>query len=89
MVSKLAQINAALKKLGHPGIHLKLIDDDVVEQHNVGRQLYSLSDIGKNKAIVCIERINRFFGTIWEALPIRVDYPDYLKTNIIITKRTV
>ncbi len=39
-----------------------LIDGDVVEQKNVGRQLFALGDIGKPKAQVIGERLNAAFG---------------------------
>lgn len=36
---------------------------------NIGRQLFSESDIGLNKANVLITRTNRFFGIDWECVP--------------------
>jgi len=85
MISKLAQINSALKMLSHPGLFVTLIDNDIVEKHNVGRQLFSNADIGKPKAIICIERINRFFGTNWNALTKKVINGETIESNIIIT----
>lgn len=87
MISKLGQINAALKMLDHPGLFVKLFDDDKVERHNIGRQMFSESDIGKYKSIVCIERINRFYGTPWVAITEKINETSetHLRTNLIIT----
>lgn len=63
----LARINYALRKLNHPGLHVTAIDADVVDEFNVGRQLFSQSEIGINKAVCAVTKINRFFGFSWEA----------------------
>jgi PRTRC genetic system ThiF family protein len=63
----LARISYALKKLGHPGFHVIAMDGDVVEEFNVGRQLFSQSEIGLNKSVCAVSKINRFFGFSWEA----------------------
>ncbi len=67
IVSGLARMNQALKALGSSGLHVRVFDGDSVNQSNVGRQLFSPSDIGKNKAVVLLTRLNMFFGTSWEA----------------------
>lgn len=67
VVTSLARINCALMQLGHPGIHVTVIDGDIVTKANLGRQLFSSSEIGINKAIVLATRINRFFGFDWDA----------------------
>lgn len=69
VLSALARIDCALQSLGHPGLHVTAYDPDIVTEANVGRQLFSPSDIGLNKANVLITRINRFFGNDWEAVP--------------------
>lgn len=40
-----------------------LVDPDVVEPKNVGRQLFGLADVGCPKAMVIAERLNAAFGT--------------------------
>ena len=67
LVSGLARMNQALKALGSPGLHLRVFDGDSVSPSNVGRQLFSPADMGKNKAVVLVTRLNMFFGTNWEA----------------------
>ena len=64
----LSRINAALTGLGHPGLHVTVYDPDIVTPANIGRQLFSENDMGLNKATCLITRINRFFGTGWDAV---------------------
>lgn len=65
VITCLARINATLLGLSHPGLHVEVYDNDTVSQANMGRQLFSPSDLGRSKADVHIERINRFFGLNW------------------------
>lgn len=81
----LARINHSLMALGHPGIRVHAYDHDEVTSANIGRQLFSQSDIGLNKANILITRINRFFGTDWSAIPYRYGGRDYSTANICIT----
>lgn len=71
VLSALCRIHSGLQALGHTGIHVRLFDDDIITDANIGRQLYSPADIGINKAISSISRINRYFGFEWEAMPKR------------------
>lgn len=67
-LTALARMNYALNELGHCGISVRLFDDDVVEQSNLGRQLFNEHELGMNKAVALIGRVNRFFGTNWKAI---------------------
>jgi len=62
----LARINHCLLELDHMGIRVCLWDNDIVSPSNLGRQAYSSADIGKHKAMIQINRINRFYGFDWE-----------------------
>ena len=79
----LARLNEALIGIGHPGLHVTVYDGDIVDETNVGRQLYSPADIGHNKALISVSRINRYFGYNWTAIPEAITKG--LKGNIIIT----
>ncbi|MBO8471748.1 MAG: ThiF family adenylyltransferase, partial [Bacteroidetes bacterium] len=46
----LARFDTALRGLGHPGLFVTVYDPDTVTEANIGRQLFSPSDIGLNKA---------------------------------------
>lgn len=69
MITGLARMDAALKALWHPGINLNVADGDTISAANVGRQLYSKADIGRNKAECLVSRVNIFFGLTWQAHP--------------------
>lgn len=69
VLGALARINHALIALGHSGLHVTAYDPDEVSLANIGRQQFSMVDRGLNKATVLVTRINRFFGSDWEAVP--------------------
>ncbi|MFC6100829.1 PRTRC system ThiF family protein [Olivibacter domesticus] len=71
MISALARLNYTLVALDHPGLHLRLWDDDVVTPANIGRQLFAPCEVGLQKSVALINRVNRFFGTDWSAIPER------------------
>lgn len=69
VLEALARMDSALIRLGHPGLYVTAFDGDEVSDSNIGRQLFSPADIGLNKAICLVTRINQFFGLDWEAVP--------------------
>jgi PRTRC genetic system ThiF family protein len=69
VVMALAKMNHALIALGHTGLQVTLYDDDRVTEANKGRQLFADSEVGLFKAVALINRVNRFFGTNWKAVP--------------------
>ena len=85
LLSGLARMNQALKALGSPGLDVRVFDGDSVSAANVGRQLFSPSDIGKNKAIVLVTRLNLFFGTDWQAYPYHVAKDMALSDRIVLS----
>ncbi len=70
VLNSLARMHSALVALGHTGLYVRAIDPDKVTSANMGRQLFSPSDVGAPKATVLMGRINRFFGTDWESIPV-------------------
>ena len=79
VLSALARINHSLIALNHAGIFVRVFDNDIVTNANLGRQLFAASELGLNKAAVLINRINRFFGTDWKA--VTSTYPDNTETK--------
>lgn len=69
MLTGLARLNHAIRALGHPGLDVTAYDPDTVSEANIGRQLFSPAEVGLNKAIVCTQRVNHFFGLDWLAKP--------------------
>lgn len=83
VLTGLGRMHQALLQLGHPGLFITAWDTDIVTEANMGRQLFSPADVGMNKAIVLIQRLNRFFGTDWQAQPVK--YTGSVTSNILIT----
>ncbi|TSJ40914.1 PRTRC system ThiF family protein [Mucilaginibacter corticis] len=67
MLTALARINYALLHLDHPGLSVTVYDDDRITEANIGRQLFSESEIGLHKSVTLVNRYNVFFGTNWKA----------------------
>jgi len=79
----LARLNEALLALDHPGLHVRVYDQDTISEANIGRQMFSAADIGQNKAVCLVTRINRYFGNEWEAYPAM--YAGNDAANIVIS----
>jgi PRTRC genetic system ThiF family protein len=69
VLTAMARMHHSLLSLGHPGLFIQLYDNDTVSAANLGRQLFTTGEIGLNKAVVLIHRINRFFGCGFKAIP--------------------
>lgn len=67
VLTALARMNHALTELNHAGLVVRLWDDDVITEANLGRQLFAESELGLHKSVALINRVNRFFGTNWKA----------------------
>lgn len=69
VITLLGRMNAALTGLEHPGLFVSVYDPDDVSHTNIGRQLFSASEIGLNKAECLVSKMNAYFGTDWRAVP--------------------
>ena len=67
VLTALARMNHALTELNHAGLVVRLWDDDVITEANLGRQLFAESELGLHKSVALINRVNRFFRTNWKA----------------------
>lgn len=92
LLPHLARIDLALRSLGRTlPLRVMVFDPDDVEESNLGRQAYSRADLGRNKAVISVERTNLFFGTKWQAVTKKYFEWDYSSAvqvrsaNIIIT----
>ncbi|KKM23453.1 hypothetical protein LCGC14_1615080 [marine sediment metagenome] len=86
MLARLARIDFALQQTGHPGLHVIAYDSDTVELNNVGRQLYTLCDVGEYKVVSAVNKVNMAFGLQWQGIPLDA-LPDGedIRANVIIT----
>lgn len=84
MLNGLARMELALRAVGHPGIDVEVYDPDIVTQANVGRQLFSPSDVGQPKANILVHRINCFYNLKWTAVPDRYSAEHHTNPDILI-----
>lgn len=73
IAQSLARLAAHCRDTGAPSIELAFIDGDTVESKNVGRQLFSAADVGRNKAQVLAARFSAVFGLNIAAVPQMLD----------------
>lgn len=73
LAQALARLAAHCRDTGGADVQLVFVDGDQVEQKNVGRQLFSTADIGKNKAQVLAARFSAVFGLNIVAFPHMLD----------------
>ena len=67
VLSGLVRLNHAIRQLGHPGIKVNVYDPDLVSEANIGRQLFTPDEIGRNKAQCLVDRYNLGFALDWNA----------------------
>jgi PRTRC genetic system ThiF family protein len=81
VVAGLPYLHQSLVAHGHPGgLHVTVLDGDTISPTNCLRQPFARSEIGLNKAIVLVNRLNLFWGLKWEAIPV------HLKSGMFISR---
>jgi PRTRC genetic system ThiF family protein len=70
----LPYLHQALLAYGHPeGLHVTLLDPDVISPTNCVRQPFSQSEIALYKSVVLANRLNLFWGLDWQGIPEGLD----------------
>jgi len=70
VVAGLPYLHQSLMAHGHPGgLHVTVMDGDTISPTNCVRQPFARSEIGLNKAIVLVNRLNLFWGLKWDTVP--------------------
>jgi PRTRC genetic system ThiF family protein len=73
IVAGLPYLHQSLIARGHPGgLHVTVMDGDTISLTNCVRQPFARSEVGLNKAIVLVNRLNLFWGLKWEAIPVHL-----------------
>lgn len=67
VLTALLEMNHSLIALGHAGLSVRLWDDDVITEANLGRQRFAASETGLYKSVALINRANRWSGANWNA----------------------
>jgi PRTRC genetic system ThiF family protein len=71
VLSKLVHLHHGLIAFGWKGLNVVAFDPDTVAPANIARQRFFPSDVGCNKAITLVNRVNLTCGFGWEAVPQR------------------
>ena len=70
IIGGLPYLHLSMLAQGHPyGLCVTVMDGDNVSPANSVRQPFSRAEIGLNKAIVLVNRVNIFWGLNWQAIP--------------------
>ncbi|QXU43665.1 hypothetical protein [Pedobacter sp. D749] len=60
-------MNYSLNELGHAGLAVRLWDDDIISDANLGRKCFAECATGLYKSVTLINLANRWSGTNWKA----------------------
>jgi len=81
VVAGLPYLHQSLVARGHPGgLHVTVMDGDMISPTNCIRQPFSRSEVGQYKAVILVNRLNLFWGLKWEAIPV------HLKSGTFISR---
>lgn len=80
LLTHLVRLNQAVRALGGAGLHVQAYDPDDVSDHNLTRQNFAPADVGRNKAVVLVERCNLYAGLNWRAYPRTYEPSDHNKS---------
>lgn len=70
IASGLPYLHQAMLVAGHPGgLHVTIVDGDLISATNCVRQPFSTAEIGLSKVVVLVSRLNLFWGLNWTAVP--------------------
>lgn len=91
VLTALMEMSHSLTELEHSGLQVRLWDDDIITEANLGRQRFAPSETGLYKSVALINRVNRFMGTNWKAETQKFErnalgeLPENAKATIYIT----
>jgi len=91
VMTALMEMNLSLIEMEHPGLQVRLWDDDMITSANLGRQRFAESEIGLYKSVALINRCNRWTGTHWKgetkkfAWEKENTYPENMEAHIYIS----
>lgn len=73
VLTALMEMNYSLNELGHAGLSVRLWDDDIITNANLGRQRFAECEVGLYKSVALINRSNRWAGTNWKAETVKFE----------------
>ena len=82
VVAGLPYLHHSLVARGHPGgLHVTVMDGDRISATNCIRQPFARSEIGLNKAVVLVNRLNMFWGLKWDAVPSHLEPESHISRS--------
>ena len=85
IVGGLPYLHQAMIASGHPGgVHVTVMDGDIISAVNCIRQPFARSEIGLHKAVVLVNRLNIFWGLDWEAAPTNLGPHDRIERADVV-----
>lgn len=91
VMTALMEMNHSLIEMEHPGLQVRLWDDDMIMSANLGRQRFAESEKGLYKSVAIINRCNRWTGSNWKAETKKFGwekdhkYPENVEAHIYIS----
>lgn len=62
ILPELVALSKTMVELGKKPLDIMVLDPDIIEPHNIGRQKFFPSDVGQYKAETLVNRVNRAYG---------------------------
>jgi PRTRC genetic system ThiF family protein len=82
VVAGLPYLHQSLVARGHAGgLHVTVMDGDSISPTNCVRQPFARSEVGLNKAVVLVNRLNLFWGLKWDAVPAHLKPGSYISRS--------
>ena len=73
VLTALMEMNHSMIALCHAGLQVRLWDDDIITEANLGRPRFAASETGLYKSVALINRANRWAGTNWRAETVKFE----------------
>ncbi|GGR13477.1 hypothetical protein GCM10008957_28040 [Deinococcus ruber] len=84
ILTHLVRLDQAIRALGGQGLQVRAFDPDAVSETNLTRQNFAPADVGRNKAVVLVERCNLFAGLTWQAFPRCATSTDFQRSQHVV-----
>jgi PRTRC genetic system ThiF family protein len=85
IIGGLPYLHQAMRAQGHPyGLRVTVMDGDNISPVNCVRQPFSRAEVGLNKGIVLVNRLNIFWELDWEAVPESLTENHQLRSTDIV-----
>ncbi len=84
LLGHLGRLDRAIRSQLGSGLDVRVFDPERVSDANVGRQVFSVHDVGFHKAILMVHRINALYDLDWQAEPVAFDPKSFAPFDLLI-----